>query len=130
MFTSPIFKSPVTAAVLVFGPLWIAPANAAPSQRLSAVTVASDRTNIAAIVGGTLQVPSTVAVSYSVLRDNFNSYETCESYRKNYVIGYPYHLASYCTRTKQANGRHWLYVMYDTCPDVAVSQPLRDPDSL
>ena len=91
------------------------------------VEIASQQTNIQQVIPTDLSLASTAALDYVVLRDNFKTYATCESYRKNYVVNYPYHLASYCTRAKQSNGRHWLYVAYDECPDIA---PKTRPEDL
>lgn len=49
---------------------------------------------------------------WHVLRDDFKSYATCESYRVNYAVNYPYHVDSYCTESAASNGRHWLYIYY------------------
>ncbi|MDQ1218034.1 hypothetical protein [Microbacterium arborescens] len=83
----------------------------------SAAIVVSDVTNVTSrAAGGTPQAAA--ASNYVVLRDNFYTYQSCESYRTSYVIYYAYHRDSYCTTSKRSNGRHWLYVWYDySCVD-------------
>ena len=95
--------------------------NATPAGAVAApsVDVVSVQTNLA----GAAAAPSAaLALEYHVIRDNFYTWETCESYRKQYAVNFPYHLASYCTRQKQSNGRHWLYVAYETCPDLVAAK--------
>lgn len=57
---------------------------------------------------------NSVQAPWTVLRDNFISYESCESYRTLYAVNYPYVEGSYCTDDAQGNGRHWLWVFYAT----------------
>lgn len=52
--------------------------------------------------------------AWTVLRDNFHSFASCESYRTQYAVNYPYVEGSYCIDTAQGNGRYWLWVFYAT----------------
>ena len=90
---------------------------AIPAPAATDIVVNSNQTNVVSRMTQEARVAPRAASGYVVLRDNFKSLSTCESYRKNYVRTYPYVLTSYCTVGKQSNGRHWLYVRYDSCPD-------------
>jgi len=97
---------------------------AVPASASETVVVSSDQTNIAALVPASASdatAAATAAGNYVVLRDILYTWSTCESYRKNYVTTYPYVIDSYCTTNKQSNGRHWLYVWYDNCPDIVAT---------
>lgn len=97
---------------------------AVPASASETVVVSSDQTNIAALVPASTNAATTTATAagnYVVLRDNFYTFSTCESYRKWYANNYPYVIDSYCTTNKQSNGRHWLYVWYDNCPDIVAT---------
>lgn len=95
-----------------------APVIAAPAATsTSKVVVVSDVTNIASRSDG-MATLAAGKPGYTLLRDNFYTFQTCESYRTQYVVRYAYHRSSYCTTAKQSNGRHWLWVKYDySCVD-------------
>ena len=93
----------------------------ASSSQGGGVVIVSDVTNIESRSEGVITLAAGKP-GYTLLRDNFRSKETCESYRTQYVVRFAYHRESYCSE-RESNDRHWLWVRYDySCVDRVVRQ--------